>query len=291
MLASDPLSRLASLPTVAATVAQTRAAVDALLTHRMLRRRSVEVSAESALRGARASAELDGVSVSLEVLRARLLAPPAEPPALIDASAFVDATAPIDSADAGDGAVVAGAVRLHAELGTLLSTWERAPRQALARMHVLAATGRVPAGELGRPRRTAVAPDRLGLGPAPEPAVVAARLDALMDLLTTPTTAPALVCYAVVHGELLTLRPFAAASEVVARAAGRLVLVSRGLDSKSLSVPEVGHLELRDDYVASARDYASGSADGLANWVGHCGRAVALGAREGLAVCEALARG
>jgi hypothetical protein len=264
------------LPTVSTTVAETRAAVDGLLSHRILRRRSVEVSGESSLRGARASAELEGAPVPLEALRAQLT---------------TDAPGPAVRETGVAGAIVEGAVRLHAELGTLLATWERAPRQALARMHVLAATGRIAPDELGRPRGTGGAPDPLGLGASPEPAVVAARLDGLMDLLTTTTSAPALVCYAVVHGELLTLRPFAVASGVVARAAGRLVLVSRGLDPKSLTVPEVGHLELRDEYVASARDYATGSAAGLTGWIAHCGRAVALGAREGLAVCEALARG
>src|SRR5664280_2484601 len=97
------------------------------------------------------------------------------------------------------------------------------------------------------------------------------------DLVVTPTAAPALVTYALVHGELLTLRPFPAGNGLVARAAGRLVLIARGLDPKSVSVPEVGHRELHTEYAAAARDYAAGTADGLARWVRHCGRAVALG--------------
>ena len=44
-----------------------------------------------------------------------------------------------------------------------------------------------------------------------------ARLDTLCGLVTTPG-APALLRAAVVHGELLALRPFAGPSGVVARA-------------------------------------------------------------------------
>lgn len=269
----DPLGQLAAWPGVAQTVAEARAAVDGLLNHRMLRQRSAEVSAESSLRGARASAELDGAAVELEWLRVQLMA-----------------GGPLTLPEPGR-AVVEGTVRLHAELGTMLAVWERAPRQALARMHVLAASGFLDSTELGRPRHDAVAEDPLGLGAAPDAATVPPRLNALADLVVTPTAAPALVTYALVHGELLTLRPFPAGNGLVARAAGRLVLIARGLDPKSVSVPEVGHRELHTEYAAAARDYAAGTADGLARWVRHCGRAVALGAREGLAVCEALVRG
>jgi hypothetical protein len=95
----------------------------------------------------------------------------------------------------------------------------------------------------------------------------------------------------VVHGELLALRPFPQVNGPIARAAARLVLVSRGLDPKSVSVPEVGHLELRSGYADAARAYISGTADGVASWIGHCARAVELGAQEGVAVCEAIMRG
>ncbi|MDQ6849628.1 MAG: oxidoreductase, partial [Actinomycetota bacterium] len=65
----DPLAPLLELPGVADGVAATRAAVDALLANRALRRRSADVSAESSLRGAWASAALSGVYVSLDSLR------------------------------------------------------------------------------------------------------------------------------------------------------------------------------------------------------------------------------
>ena len=49
-------------------------------------------------------------------------------------------------------------------------------------------------------------------------------MDGLSGLLTAPTKAPALVVGAIVHGELLTLRPFGWGDGIVARAAQRLAL-------------------------------------------------------------------
>ena len=293
-LPADPLAALVDLPGVPDAVAETRTAVDGLLSHRLLRRRSAEVTAESALRGARASAELEGAHIELERLRGQLLA--GSPVELHD------------RADVQGARVVAGAVRLHADLGQVLVSWRHSPRQALARLHVLAAADLVDDPDrLGRPRGPEVEPgDPFGIGPAPDPVEVAARLDGLARLLTAGTSAPAVVVAAVVHGELLALRPFGVADGLVARAASRLVLLDRGLDPKAVSAPEVGHAELEkfgvggfardhgsvdgDAYSAALRAYVGGGPDGVATWVRHCARAVALGAREGLAVCEAIAR-
>jgi len=63
--ATDPLSPLLDLPGVTDALAAAREAVDRLLNHRVLRRQSAAVSSESALRGARASAALEGSTVSL----------------------------------------------------------------------------------------------------------------------------------------------------------------------------------------------------------------------------------
>lgn len=262
---TDALADVAKLPGVAGAVDDARKAVDRLLGHRILRRRSAEVSTESALRGARASAVLDGASVTLDELRTT--ESPSDP-------------------------VVQGSLRVSAELGTLTETWRNAPRQALARLHVLAAADAVESAALGRPRSAdAVVKDVLGLGEPPSPSEVAARLDALSGLLTAPTKAPALVVAAIVHGELLTLRPFGWGDGLVARAAQRLTLVSRGLDPKSLVAPEVGHLELEDDYASALRDYSSGTSEGVARWIVHCSSAVAAAARDSQAICEAFMRG
>jgi hypothetical protein len=274
---TDPFAALLDLPGVPEAVSRARTAVDGLLGHRVLRRRSAEVTAESALRGARASAELEGAGIELERLRGQLLA---------------GGTVTLPSKDGRGGQLVEGAVRLHAELGSVLAAWRRSPRQALARLHVLAAGELVEADALGRPRPAGASyEDPLGLGPAPDPLEVSARLDGLSRLLTSPTTAPAVVVAGVVHGELLALRAFGSLDGLVARSAARLVLIDRGLDPKAVSAPEVGHAELHHEYAEAARDYVHGGPDGVARWLDHCGSAVALGAREGLAVCEAIQRG
>jgi hypothetical protein len=113
----------------------------------------------------------------------------------------------------------------------------------------------------------------------------------LADLVTTPTTAPALVLAAIVHAELLVLRPFGIADGLVARAAERLTLVEFGLDPKSLVAVEVGHAELGPAYARGLRGYLEGGPAGVADWVRHCAAAVELGAREATAICEALQRG
>ncbi|QFG23295.1 oxidoreductase [Actinomadura sp. WMMB 499] len=262
---TDALAQLANLPGVTDAVNDARKAVDRLLGHRILRRRSAEVSTESALRGARATAVLEGADVDLEVLRT--------------------------TDDPGDP-IVHGALRVSAELGSLAERWRHAPRQVLARLHVLAAADAVDAADLGRPRPDGrPVDDLLKLGDPPPAAEVAARLDALSDLLTGTTKAPALVVAAIVHGELLTLRPFGWGDGIVARAAQRLTLVARGLDPKSLAAPEVGHLELGAEYADALRGYASGTPEGVSVWIRHCSAAVAAAARDSQAICEALMRG
>src|SRR3954469_5582644 len=217
-----------------------------LLANRTLRRRSADVSAESSLRGAWASAWLAGDEVALDDVR---------------------------SGAARDRAVVQGAPRVQAAIGSLADTWTRAPRQALARLHALAAADLVDAEELGRPRPG-----------------TAERLDTLAAVLGA-TSAPAVVVAGIVHGELLGLDAFPPASGVVARVAVRLTLVERGLDPKSLVVVEVGHRELGGAYEAALEAYRTGTPEGLATWLVHCADAVVAGALETTAICEAIARG
>jgi hypothetical protein len=232
---------------VRAAADSARSGIDRLLAHRLMRNRSAEVSTESALRGARASAALDGVDVPLAELRA----------------------------GAVDDPVVQGALRTSVSLGSMVDTWPRAPGQVLARLHVLAAADLADRAALGRPAPHA--------GP---------RLTGLFSVITGETTIPAVLVAALVHGELAALAPFGTADGVVARAAARLTGITRGLDPKAVSVPEVGFVELgRDAYAAALAGYATGGPEGLAGWLVHCCRATEHGALEGLAICEAVLRG
>ena len=96
---ADPLAPLLDLPGVRDAAEAARTGIDRLLRHRLMRNRSAEVSTESALRGARASAALEGVDVPLADLRAGQV----------------------------DDPVVQGALRASVALGSVQDTWTRAP--------------------------------------------------------------------------------------------------------------------------------------------------------------------
>jgi hypothetical protein len=214
-------------------MAATRDGIDALLRDRGLRRTTPDLTGESLLRGAHASAVLEGSDASLELVR-----------------------------DGGGGPMALAAVRLSSELLGLLPTLSTSPLQALARMHTLAAKGVADDADLGRPRD----------------ADSAARLRDLARTLVAPTTAPALVVAAVVHADLATSAPFGSHNGLVARAAERLVLAARGVDAKSLVVPEAGHLVLRREYESNLRGYRDGGTDGVHAWLLYAAEAYAKGA-------------
>ncbi|MBW1603799.1 oxidoreductase [Streptomyces sp. JJ66] len=266
----DALAPLAALPGIDAAVASMRKTVDRVYGHRVMRRRSTEVTAEAVLRGARASAALAGADWALEEVRRRT-----------------------DFSSDAQARTMGAALRVTAEAGQLLPIWRQSPLRVLARLHLVAASGAADEEAVGRPRRAGEPVDEPGVPlPLPDAAEVSARLDGLADVIVTGSSAPALVTAAVVHGELLELRPFGSYNGLIARAAERIVLVGSGLDPKSICPAEVGHAEEdADAYRRALTGYAEGTPEGMAGWINHCGRAVELGARESTAVCEALQRG
>ncbi|MBT2900431.1 oxidoreductase [Streptomyces sp. McG3] len=268
--ASDPLAALGSLPGVPDAVDSVRKAVDRVYGHRVMRRRSNEVTAEAALRGSRGSAALAGADWNLEEVRRRT-----------------------DFSGEDEARTVGAALRLSAEAGQLLSIWRQSPLRVLARLHLVAAGGATPDDAVGRPRLAGESVDEpLIEAPVPGAEEVAGRLEGLSRLIIAGGSAPALVMAAVVHGELLALRPFGSHNGLVARTAERIVLIGSGLDPKSICPAEVGHAEQgRAAYVAAFEGYTAGTPEGMAAWITHCGRSVELGVRESTAVCEALQRG
>jgi len=165
--------------------------------------------------------------------------------------------------------VLAGALRAGAAVGRLVPVWERAPLQALATLHRLAVAD-LPAGAApGRPVSPSAA-DRL------------ARLGSVI----LGSSSPGPVLAAVVHAELLTLRPFGSADGVVARCATRLTLISTGLDPKALTVPEVGYLRAGSRYIDLAARFVSGAPADVGTWLtAHCEWLVA-GAREAMSIAD-----
>ncbi|ORV86079.1 oxidoreductase [Mycobacterium interjectum] len=249
-MTADPLAPLLELPGVAEASDRARDALGRAHRHPANLRRWPVTAAEAALRAARASSVLDGGPVRLDDLA--------------------------DAAQVSEP-VFGGALRVAQELegggGPLIGIWQRAPLQALARLHVLAAADQVDDDRLGRPR-----PD----------ADVGPRLELLAGLVTGRTSAPAPVVAAVAHGELLTLKPFGSADGVVARAVSRLVTIASGLDPHGLGVPEVSWMRQPADYRDAACGFADGTAEGVGAWLVLCCRALQAGAQEALSIAEAL---
>jgi hypothetical protein len=227
----ERLEDVESLEGVGSAYAAARDGIDILLRDRGLRRTSSELTAESLLRGAHASAVLAGSTSSLEEVRG----------------------------GAGDEHVQ-GALRVSVELLGLVPVLTRTPAQALARLHSLAAPVSAPADQKGRPRD----------------ADASAHLRSALSLLDDDR--PALMTAALLHAELVTSAPFPSANGLVARAAERLVLAARGVDAKSLVVPEAGHLALRPAYESNLRGYAAGGRSGVQAWLLYCAEAYAAGA-------------
>ena len=222
---ADPLGWLTELEGVPSAFAATRDGIDVMLRDRGLRRTTPEQTAESLLRGAHASAVLEGSASSLEDVRG------------------------------GSGDETSrSAVRVSTELLSLAPVLGRAPLHVFARLNVLA-------GGAGQP----ASPDS------------AARLQSLSQTLLA-TSAPALMVAALVHADLATSGPFTSHNGIVARAAERLVLVSRGVDQASLVVPEAGHLALRAQYESNLRGYREGGRSGLHAWLLYAAEAQAKGA-------------
>lgn len=242
---TDPLAPLVALEGVAAAGDEAREALGRAHRHRTNLRGWPQTAAEAALRAARASSVLDGGSLNL-------------------------------SESGEPDPVLAGALRVSEALEggatALTQVWQRAPLQALARLHSLAAADLVDDDRLGRPRS------------APE---VGPRLEMLAELVTGATSVPAFVVAAVAHGELLTLEPFGSADGVVARAVSRLITMSSGLDPHGLGVPEMFWMKQSGNYRAAARGFASGTPNGLGAWMVLSSQALHAGAREALSIAEA----
>ena len=121
-VSNDPFIAAASLEGIPSAFAATRDGLDSILRDRGLRRSTPEATGESLLRGAAATAAIEGSAYDVEALQA------------------------------GEGdATARGAVLLSTELLGLVPVWNRSPLQAIARIHSLAAGGSAGPEDLGRP--------------------------------------------------------------------------------------------------------------------------------------------
>lgn len=273
---TSAVTALAGLPGVAEKIDAAREACTQLRWHNALRRRIPEAAAESRVRGAWASGELDGARLSVDIVRDLMRG----------AVTWHEEPDPVER-------VMRGVIAATAETERLGSVVLTAPMQALARLHTAAAAGLVPDSELGRPRLDGEdCREFVEIGPAPTAAAARARLQGVVAVLAHARTLPVPVVAALVHAEIVTARPFTRANGVVARAAERAVIQAGGLDPTGVAVTEAGHgTGGGPAYLGGLTAYTRGDAAGVGLWVTHCCDAIVAGAQEGQRIADAVLAG
>ncbi|MEO8519091.1 MAG: Fic family protein [Dermatophilaceae bacterium] len=273
---ADSLRSLSTLPGVSEATEAAREACTTLRWHEALRRRIPAAAAESRVRGAWASAALDGAEMELAVVRDLMRGATAWPPS----------PDPLED-------MLKGAVQATTETEHIREMVVTAPSQALARIHVAAAGHLLPQSQVGRPRQPGESSLELSdLGPPPDGLALGQRLSGIAELLLHAREAPGVLVAALVHAEIATVRPFVRGNGLVARAVERAVIRASGLDPTGVAVAEVGHRTAGPTaYLGALAAYASGSPQGVALWVTHCAKAVVVGAQEGGRIADAVLAG
>jgi len=269
------LLSLSALPGIAEATEAARQSCTQLRWHEALRRRVPEAAAESRVRGARASAALDGAEMDLGLVRDLMRGATPWPPS----------PDPLE-------AVLRGAVQATAETEHIRSTVVTAPSQALARVHAAAAGHLLPQSQVGRPRQGGeVSLEFSDLGPSPDESVVRERLSGILEILLCARDGSAVVVAALVHAEIATVRPFVRGNGLVARAMERAIIQASGMDPTGVAVVELGHNTGGPAYLGALAAYATGSPRGVALWITHCAGAIVAGAQEGGRIADAVLAG
>lgn len=269
-------------------VSRARSACAELRWHEAYRRRWREVRAEAGLRAAHASAALEGARLPLEHVRALATGAASWPGPTRDAGLV-----------GGSGAqgVLVGALRgaslvdgLVPDLGARGAVALPPLPQLLARAHTVVGAGWLPPDALGRLRDDEPALDQRGLGPAPVGRQVAARVDLLSRTVAT-TSAPALVVAALVHAEVLAVRPFVAGNGLVARLVARVLAATGGLDPTGSVLPEPVWAAAPQLYTAAVAGYATGEPERVTAWFSAYADAVVEGADRARDVADRVLAG
>lgn len=262
---ADPLQPLLALPGVEEAVARAGDYVARVHRHPANLRGWEVTGAESALRGARASAQLDGGS-----------------PWLPDDGRV-------------DDPVLAGALRAADLLAPQVvaetqAIWRRASLQVMARINALASPRMSDPGFRAAASADADTASAAGMGllpGRPRPSTDA-RLQLLSRFIAGGTKVSSVVLSAVIHGELVALEPFADANGVTARACSRLATMAGGLDPRGLGVPEVWWNRHREEYRVKARGFAEGIQEGVAAWIIFHAEGLAEGSLEAKSIADAM---
>ena len=116
------------------------------------------------------------------------------------------------------------------------------------------------------------------------------RLEQIVALIDTPNL-PALVRLALVHAEMLTVRPFALANGALGRLLVRHLSVRDGLDPTGVSVSDYYAGRVPGAYAEAAQAYASASLEGVVAWIIWQAEALLEGMRQGSELARAVQAG
>ncbi len=264
-----------------------------------LRKRWREARAEASVRGAVSGAAIEGAVVSAQALREQIAAGPK--------GAGVHASSKDPAWDAATGLWRAHS-RLVGYMPDLVGRTRPvvpATAQLMATLHrdvagPLAVGGLISEAVVGCPRESGQALENQSLegggllegGPGPNLVgqELRERLAQIVALIDTPNL-PALVRVALVHAEMLTVRPFALANGALGRLLVRHLSVRDGLDPTGVSVSDYYAGRVPAAYAEAAQAYASASLEGVVAWIIWQAEALLEGMRQGSELSRAVQAG
>lgn len=277
-----------------------------------LRKRWREARAEASVRAAVSGAAIEGAVVSAQALREQIAAGPK------GAGAHASSKDPAWDAATGLWRAHSRLVGYMPDLVGRTRPVVPATAQLMATLHrdvagPLAVGGLISEAVVGCPRESGQALENQSLegagmleggktaftggqllegGPGPNLGgqELRERLAQIVALVDTPNL-PALVRVALVHAEMLTVRPFALANGALGRLLVRHLSVRDGLDPTGVSVSDYYAGRVPAAYAEAAQAYASASLEGVVAWIIWQAEALLEGMRQGSELSRAVQAG
>ena len=272
-----------------------------------LRKRWREARAEASVRGAVSGAAIEGAVVSAQALREQIAA------GLEGAGAHASSKDPAWDAATGLWRAHSRLVGYMPDLVGRTRPVVPATAQLMATLHrdvagPLAVGGLISEAVVGCPRESAGLVENVKIafadgqllegrgllegGPGPNLGgqELRERLEQIVALVDTPNL-PALVRLALVHAEMLTVRPFALANGALGRLLVRHLSVRDGLDPTGVSVSDYYAGRVPGAYAEAAQAYASASLEGVVAWIIWQAEALLEGMRQGSELSRAVQAG
>lgn len=264
-----------------------------------LRKRWREARAEASVRGAVSGAAIEGAVVSAQALREQIAAGPK------GAGAHASSKDPAWDAATGLWRAHSRLVGYMPDLVGRTRPMVPATAQLMATLHrdvagPLAVGGLISEAVVGCPRESGQGLENQSLegagllegGPGPNLGgqELRERLAQIVTLIDTPNL-PALVRVALVHAEMLTVRPFALANGALGRLLVRHLSVRDGLDPTGVSVSDYYAGCVPGAYAEAAQAYVSASLEGVVAWIIWQAEALLEGMRQGSELSRAVQAG